>query len=162
MFSMDAMIHISDKAALFAEVYRVLRPGGFFSGCDWMRANEEPATPELERWLEIVGLTFELEPQEQYQAALEEAGFDMSPWSTAAPGRARRCATTTSSSPAPPFTRTDASSPAASCAFPVYGAREELSENFPVYSLVDREIAPETSSQLTARTTILSNRQRDR
>ncbi len=76
VFSKDAMIHIPDKPALFAEVYRVLKPGGFFSGSDWMRGNEEPATPELERWLEIVGLTFELESQEQYRAALEEAGFE--------------------------------------------------------------------------------------
>ena len=76
VFSKDAMIHIPDKAALFAEVYRVLRPGGLFSGSDWMRGNEEPATPELKRWLEIVGLTFELESQERYKAALENAGFE--------------------------------------------------------------------------------------
>ena len=76
VFSKDAMIHIPDKAALFAEVYRVLRPGGFFVGSDWMRGNEEPATPEMQRWLEIVGVTFELESQEQYEAALEKAGFE--------------------------------------------------------------------------------------
>ena len=76
VFSKDAMIHIPDKAALFAEVYRVLKPGGFFSGSDWMRGNEEPSTPEMIRWLEIVGLTFKLESQDQYTAALVAAGFE--------------------------------------------------------------------------------------
>lgn len=76
VFSKDAMIHIPDKAALFTEVFRVLRPGGFFSGSDWMRGNEEPATPEMTRWLEVVGLTFGLKSQAQYKAALVGAGFE--------------------------------------------------------------------------------------
>ncbi|MEM7123113.1 MAG: methyltransferase domain-containing protein [Pseudomonadota bacterium] len=76
VFSKDAMIHIPDKPALFAEVYRVLKPGGFFSGSDWMRGNEEPATPEMKRWLNVVGLTFELKSQEQYVEALKQAGFE--------------------------------------------------------------------------------------
>ena len=76
VFSKDAMIHIPDKPALFADVYRVLRPGGFFSGSDWMRGDDEPATPELENWLERLGLTLEFESQARYQAALETAGFE--------------------------------------------------------------------------------------
>jgi SAM-dependent methyltransferase len=76
VFSKDAMIHIPDKAALFGDVYRVLRPGGCFSGSDWMRGNQEPATPELMLWLELVGLTFDFESQSQYLAALETAGFE--------------------------------------------------------------------------------------
>ncbi|MFP6745306.1 MAG: methyltransferase domain-containing protein [Alphaproteobacteria bacterium] len=76
VFSKDAMIHIPDKPALFADVNRVRRPGGFFSGSDWMRGDEEAATPELERWIELLGLALEFESQDRYQAALTTAGFD--------------------------------------------------------------------------------------
>ena len=76
VFSKDAMIHIPDKTALFADVYRVLRPGGFFSGSDWMRGDDEPATPVLERWIELEGLTFDFVSQARYQRALELAGFE--------------------------------------------------------------------------------------
>ncbi len=34
------------------------------------------ATPELERWIELLGLVLEFESQDRYQAALTTAGFD--------------------------------------------------------------------------------------
>lgn len=76
VFSKDAMIHIPDKLALFADVYRVLRPGGVFSGSDWMRGDDEPATPELTLWLELLDLAPEFESQDRYQSALVTAGFE--------------------------------------------------------------------------------------
>ena len=38
VFSKDAMVHIEDKAALYAEVLRVLKPGGWFTAADWLWA----------------------------------------------------------------------------------------------------------------------------
>ena len=47
VFSKDAMIHIPDKEALFADVFRLLRPGGLFIASDWMRRDDNPPTPEM-------------------------------------------------------------------------------------------------------------------
>ena len=76
VFSKDAMIHIEDKHALFAELFRVLRPGGVFVGSDWMRRDEEAPGPEMQRWLDVSGLTFGMHSLPFYVDALEQAGFE--------------------------------------------------------------------------------------
>lgn len=76
VFSKDAMIHIEDKHALFAEVFRVLRPGGLFVASDWMRRDEEQPGPEAQHWLDVVGLTFGMHSPPFYLDALKQAGFD--------------------------------------------------------------------------------------
>ena len=42
MFSKGAMVHIEDKAALYAEVLRVLKPGGWFTAADWLWRKAPP------------------------------------------------------------------------------------------------------------------------
>ena len=75
VFSKDAMIHIEDKHALFNEVYRVLRPGGMFVASDWMRRDEQAPGPEMQHWIDIVGLSFGMHSPPFYIDALEQAGF---------------------------------------------------------------------------------------
>ena len=75
VFSKDAMIHIPDKAALFAEIFRVLEPGGIFIASDWMRRDAEPPSPEMKRYIESEGLSFDMAPPEYYAEALKKAGF---------------------------------------------------------------------------------------
>ena len=75
VFSKDAMIHISDKEALFADVHRILRPGGLFIASDWMRSDDNPPTPEMEYYLEVEGLNFGMASPERYAKALEKVGF---------------------------------------------------------------------------------------
>ena len=36
VFSKDALLHVPDKDALFAEIFRVLKPGGVFAAANWM------------------------------------------------------------------------------------------------------------------------------
>lgn len=75
VFSKDAMIHIPDKAALFADVFRILEPGGLFVASDWMRCDANPPSPEMKYYIESEGLSFEMNPPEDYEKALKIAGF---------------------------------------------------------------------------------------
>jgi len=75
VFTKDALIHIEDKAALYREVLRVLRPGGLFAGSDWLRGGEGEYSAPMRDWLDVVGLHFEMKNLEQTRRMLEEAGF---------------------------------------------------------------------------------------
>lgn len=75
VFSKDAMVHIADKEALFADLYCVLRPGGVLAASDWMSGHDGPASPAMAYYLEQEGLGFGMAPAARYRAALERAGF---------------------------------------------------------------------------------------
>lgn len=74
VFSKDSMIHIPDKPALYAEVHRVLVPGGWMVVGDWFGNGLDP-TPAMREWLEAVGLTFTLESIEASAKLVEACGF---------------------------------------------------------------------------------------
>ena len=74
VFSKDSMIHIPDKPALYAEVHRVLAPGGWMLVSDWFGNGLEP-TRAMREWLDAVGLTFSLESIEASAALVEACGF---------------------------------------------------------------------------------------
>ena len=76
VFTKDAIVHIPDKAACYAEVYRVLGPGGAFVGSDWLRGGEETCTSEARDWLEFVRLDFRMETLDQTRHALRRCGFE--------------------------------------------------------------------------------------
>jgi phosphoethanolamine N-methyltransferase len=71
----DAIIHIPDKAAFYADVLRVLKPSGAFAGSDWLRGGEGPCSDNATRWLEIVHLDFEMQNLQQTSMALQQSGF---------------------------------------------------------------------------------------
>jgi len=75
VFSKDAMIHIPNKEALFADVYRILRPGGLFVASDWLRCDDNPPSPEMAYYLEVEGLDFGMASAQRYEKALQRAGF---------------------------------------------------------------------------------------
>lgn len=75
VFSKDALIHIEDKQALFVEVFRVLKPGGLFVASDWMSGTEGTPGPELQTWLDIIGLSLGVDTARVYIEALEKARF---------------------------------------------------------------------------------------
>ena len=74
VFSKDSMIHIPDKRALYADIHRVLVPGGWMVLSDWFGNGREP-TPAMREWLDVVGLTFRLESVEASAARVEACGF---------------------------------------------------------------------------------------
>jgi len=76
VFSKDAMIHIADKEALFAEVFRVLAPGGVVAACDWMSSTDGLFSAELKRYIELEDLGFGMASPARYRDAMASAGFE--------------------------------------------------------------------------------------
>ena len=74
VFSKDSMIHIPDKRALYAEVHRVLAPGGWMAVSDWFGNGLEP-TDAMCEWLDAVSLTFTLESIEASAKLVQACGF---------------------------------------------------------------------------------------
>ena len=73
--SKDSIIHIPDKQALANDVFRILKPGGWFVASDWLAGYDDQPSAEMQAYLTAEGLDFGLAPAERYQAALEGAGF---------------------------------------------------------------------------------------
>ena len=70
------MIHIEDKPALFADVKRVLKPGGAFVASDWLAGSDPRAMPALDRFREVGHLSFTMYTADDTEAALAAAGFE--------------------------------------------------------------------------------------
>lgn len=75
VFSKDSMIHIPDKEALFADIMRILAPGGWLVASDWMIAHDDEPSDEMKRYLDLEGLSFAMASPARYRSALEGAGF---------------------------------------------------------------------------------------
>jgi phosphoethanolamine N-methyltransferase len=73
--SKDSIIHIADKHALAADVFRVLEAGGWFVASDWLAGYEGEPSAEMQAYLVAEGLDFGLASAATYGAALEAAGF---------------------------------------------------------------------------------------
>ncbi|MEL7156031.1 MAG: class I SAM-dependent methyltransferase [Actinomycetota bacterium] len=67
-------MNVPDKAALFAEIRRVLRPGGRFGVYDLL-ATEEPGPEFPAPWSTEAATSF-LETRAAYESALAQAGFE--------------------------------------------------------------------------------------
>lgn len=66
-------MNIANKAGLFAEVYRLLKPAALFGVYDVMQTSDEPLSYPVP-WSSVPG-TSALATREQYIMALEQAGF---------------------------------------------------------------------------------------
>ncbi|MCC0037925.1 MAG: methyltransferase domain-containing protein [Brucellaceae bacterium] len=76
VFSKDAIVHVPDKQGLFAEVLRVLRPGGVFAASDWMIGHDGAPSAQMKAYLEAEGLSFNMASPARYRQMLQDAGFD--------------------------------------------------------------------------------------
>lgn len=74
VFGKDAWLHIPDKAAHFAEIRRVLKPGGRIAAGDWMKS-PGPYSRDMEYFFKMEGLTYHLVTLAEYGTLLHEAGF---------------------------------------------------------------------------------------
>ena len=75
VFSKDSLVQIPDKTALFAEVRRVLRPGGRFIASDWLRGGSGPYTSEMLEFFRLEGITYSMATLDESADALSAAGF---------------------------------------------------------------------------------------
>lgn len=74
VFSKDSIIHIHDKHALMADIFRVLKPGGRFLASDWLIATET-VSPAMADYIAAEGLDFQMASPACYRDAMEKAGF---------------------------------------------------------------------------------------
>lgn len=74
VFSKDSIIHIPDKHALMAEVFRVLKPGGWFLASDWLIGTDQ-ISPMMADYIASEGLDFGMATPARYLDAMTAAGF---------------------------------------------------------------------------------------
>jgi len=74
VFGKDSWIHIEDKRSFFAEVFRVLKPGGVLTAGDWLRS-DRPYDRDMEYFFKMEGLTYHMDTLENYGKFLETVGF---------------------------------------------------------------------------------------
>lgn len=75
VFSKDSIVHIPDKAALALDVFRVLKPGGWFAASDWLIGHDGEPSPEMATYIAEEDLDFGMASPTAYARALESAGF---------------------------------------------------------------------------------------
>ena len=75
VFSKDSIVQIPDKPALFAEVHRVLRPGGRFIASDWLRGGSGDYSPEMLEFFRLEGIAYNMASLADSAVALQAAGF---------------------------------------------------------------------------------------
>lgn len=86
VFSKDALLHVPDKDALFAEIFRVLKPGGVFAASNWMISHDGEPSPQMCAYIASEGLSFSMASPSRYAEAMRGAGFadvtvrDRNPW----------------------------------------------------------------------------------
>jgi phosphoethanolamine N-methyltransferase len=75
VFSKDSMVQIPDKPKMYAEVLRVLRPGGRFIASDWLRGGSGAYSKEMMEFFRLEGIAYNMVTLEESATALAAAGF---------------------------------------------------------------------------------------
>jgi phosphoethanolamine N-methyltransferase len=74
----EMLCHIEDKKSFYEELVRVIKPGGWLIGSDWLISNEAPGTPAYENWraqLKDVGMIFHFASFDETVAGFNSAGL---------------------------------------------------------------------------------------
>ena len=86
VFSKEAILQVADKGALYAEIFRVMRPGGHLLVGDWLRGAGDRLTPGVNAFVEASGGTFAMATLEEIVGVIARTGFttieteDRRPW----------------------------------------------------------------------------------
>jgi SAM-dependent methyltransferase len=74
-FSKDAVVQIPDKASLFTDAYRVLRPGGQLIVSDWLRGGSGEYSAQMLEFFRLEGIAYNMANMGETTAVLARAGF---------------------------------------------------------------------------------------
>lgn len=75
VFTSGVLIHMDDKQAMLRDIARVLRPGGWLLGYDWMKG-EQPYSDDMHYWFKMEGLTYAMDHIANYAGFVAAAGFE--------------------------------------------------------------------------------------
>jgi SAM-dependent methyltransferase len=75
VYSKDAIIHVRDKEALYAESSRVLRPGGRLCVGDWLRGEGDALDPFVDSFIAGSGEEFYMQTLAELGALVSAVGF---------------------------------------------------------------------------------------
>jgi ubiquinone/menaquinone biosynthesis C-methylase UbiE len=75
VFSKDSLVQIPDKSTVFAEVLRVLRPGGRFIASDWLRGGGAEYSKEMLEFFSLEGIAYNMATLAESADTLRAAGF---------------------------------------------------------------------------------------
>ena len=75
VISKDAIVQIPDKAAVFADAYRLLRPGGSLLVSDWLRGGGGAYSAEMLEYFRLEGLAYNMANVAETTATLARVGF---------------------------------------------------------------------------------------
>ncbi len=75
VFSKDALVHVEDKEAIYAEMHRVTCLGGHLAVSDWLGGEGAGEMASYRRYAELAELDFRLATAAEIEAAAESAGY---------------------------------------------------------------------------------------
>ena len=75
VFSKDSMVQIPDKPAMFAEILRVLKPGGRFIASDWLRGGTGPYSSQMMEYFRARGHRLQHGHARRERGGAAQAGF---------------------------------------------------------------------------------------
>ena len=84
------------RTRCFAEIFRVLQPGGVFAASNWLIGHDGEPSPDMKAYVAAEGLSFSMASPARYRLAMQRAGFTGiavdRPQSLVSRGGARRAA----------------------------------------------------------------------
>ena len=75
VLSSGAFTQIADKAGIFGESFRVLKPGGHVTCYDWLKGDYDEYSDDMHYWFKMEGLTYALQTLDSYGEILHDIGF---------------------------------------------------------------------------------------